>query len=177
LDTFAQEIISAALTNEKIPSYTNICAHLVEKGKLHENQKTFRNFLAQNKPLKTLHVSAKKRPKLPESREYQKWLESFRQAVKFFNDQLVQREDDGDFIRYDIDFTALCAWFDQSDTATLFQQVNWEQDVPLTSPDEPFCEFSPEDFFKKFGFEPEENYISQFGFTDTLTKEPDFFDF
>jgi hypothetical protein len=62
---------------------------------LNENQKTFRNFLVENKPLKTLKISAKKRPKHPESREYQKWLESFNQAVKFFNDQLVQREDEG----------------------------------------------------------------------------------
>lgn len=85
--------------------------------------------------------------------------------------------DDGDDIRYDINFTALCSWFDQSDTETLFQQVNEEQDVPLTAPDEPFREFSPEDFFKRFDFEPEENYIPQFGLTDTPTKESDFFDF
>jgi hypothetical protein len=85
--------------------------------------------------------------------------------------------DDGDYIRYDINFTALCAWFDQSDTETLFQQVNWEQDVPLIVPKEPFQEFSTEDFFRRFGFEPEENYVPQFDSTDTLVQEPDFFDF
>jgi hypothetical protein len=62
---------------------------------LNENQKTFRNFLVENKPLKPLKILAKKRPKHPESREYQKWLDSFNQAVKFFNDQLVQRENEG----------------------------------------------------------------------------------
>jgi hypothetical protein len=47
----------------------------------------------------------------------------------------------------------------------------------LVTPDEPFCEFSPEDFFRRFGFELEENYIPQFSLADTQTKEPDFFDF
>ncbi|MDR1291296.1 MAG: hypothetical protein LBK06_08845, partial [Planctomycetaceae bacterium] len=95
LDGVAQKIIDAALSNKKIPSYIDICEQLIQKGKLNENQKTFRNFLIENKPLKTLKIWAKKRPKLSESREYQKWLESFNQAVKFFNDQLVQREDEG----------------------------------------------------------------------------------
>lgn len=95
LDGVAQKIIEAALSNSKIPSYTDICEQLIREGKLHENQKTFRNFLIENKPLKTLKILAKKRPKLRESREYQKWLESFNQAVKFFNDQLVQRQDEG----------------------------------------------------------------------------------
>jgi hypothetical protein len=95
LDGVAQKIIDAALSNKKIPSYINICEQLIQEGKLSENQKTFRNFLIENKPLKTLKILAKKRPKLPESREFQKWLESFNQAVKFFNGQLVQREDEG----------------------------------------------------------------------------------
>jgi hypothetical protein len=95
LDGVAQKIIDAALSNRKIPSYTDICEQLILEGKLNENQKTFRNFLVENKPLKTLKILAKKRPKLPESREYQKWLESFNQAVKFFNDKLIQREDEG----------------------------------------------------------------------------------
>jgi hypothetical protein len=95
LDGIAQKIIDAALSNKKIPSYTDICEQLIQEGKLNENQKTFRNFLVENKPLKTLKILAKKRPKFSESREYQKWLESFHQAVKFFNDQLVQREDEG----------------------------------------------------------------------------------
>jgi hypothetical protein len=95
LDGVAQKIIDAALSNKKIPSYIDICEQLIQEGKLNENQKTFRNFLIENKPLKTLKNWAKKRPELPESRKYQKWLESFNQAVKFFNDQLVQREDEG----------------------------------------------------------------------------------
>jgi hypothetical protein len=82
---------------------------------------------------------------------------------KFHNINDVEDDgNDGDHIPFEMNDTALCAWFDQSDSETLFRLMDCDLDVPLVAPDEHFTEYSREEFFRIFGFEMETDYVPQF---------------
>ena len=95
-DQVAQRIITAALSNEKIPFFRTLCEELVQDGTWKGSVSTLQNQLAANKPIQGLMSLAKKRPEQPinvNTKAYKKWREEFEKFHPIFRKQLIQRDD------------------------------------------------------------------------------------